>query len=322
MKRIIAIVSFCVLYMAGVMAQEIVSGTVIDKDGYPIPGARVEIVGRSEYAMTDIDGTFRIELPVTARKIVVSYPGYNPIERDIKPDMVVIVGKGWEAMSSGYRGFFDFVGGWGFGGEVNVRAGMNEINDIRHALTFGWSMTHGYQINSHLFAGLGFGFNAEMLYADRVNGTTEEYYGYPDGGMSFYSLDIPVYADLRWDFGLAKKTAPFVDVKIGYQACLAFDKDDSIFESYSYRNNRSSNISVYGEGVGGFFLQPSIGLRTGIGGKCGMNIGLSYNTMVKKKLKAVYEYNDWNDYNNNISETKDLGVSTGGVLMLNIGFDF
>ena len=40
------------------MAQNVVKGTVTDKDGNPIPGVKVEIKGGTESTITDLDGTF------------------------------------------------------------------------------------------------------------------------------------------------------------------------------------------------------------------------------------------------------------------------
>ena len=336
MKRILFILCFCVLGLSSLMAQELVTGTVVDKDDDPVPGARVEIVGRSEYALTDIDGTFRIELPVPATKVQVSYPGYPTIERKIKPDMVIKLGKGWGANAKGYRGFFDFYGGFGFGGKVNVVAGLNEINDIKNYLAFGFSMTHGYQINRHLFVGLGVGMYANALSAIirdpeyDYNNEQQEYVGQTKSReIAMSNITFPFFADVRWDFGLAEKTAPYVGVKLGYQKSI--NPDDysegesyewGIFESYSWNNGSSAELNVFSHDCSGFFFQPSIGMRTTMKGKRGFNIGLSYNVLFRKKLTASYRFSNYNGNSVPIVERKDLGISSGGVLMLNFGFDF
>ncbi len=54
-----------------------VSGTVLDELGEGIPGASVKLKGGSKGAITDIDGSFVIEVPKGA-KLEVSYIGYSP----------------------------------------------------------------------------------------------------------------------------------------------------------------------------------------------------------------------------------------------------
>ena len=316
MKRALIVVCFCILWLSDVMAQEIVTGTVVDSKNEPVPGVRVEIVGRTETTTTDIDGKFRIELPSPAKKIRFSYLGFKPIEKSIKPEMFVKLGHGWGGKTSGYRGFFEFTGGVGFGGKVNVYAGDCSVTDIGNPIVFGWNMTHGYQINRNLFAGLGFGVNAAMLYGTENDGYYHENYS----EHKFYTFNIPIYADVRWDFGLEKKTAPFVDLKLGYMLSFAFDTDDDMF--YSSGNN--SSLYVYDKNTGGFLLMPTIGMRTTIRNKVGFNIGLSYNLMFRKKMNARFESyeTDFNGNYKSYEEVMDLGNSTGGVLMLNFGFDF
>ncbi len=298
----------CAVWAMNLLAQEVVTGTVVDGRNEPVPGVRVEIDGRSEYAITDIDGVFRIELPVTAKKVRVTYPGYKPIVKNIKPDMVVKLGNGWAGRSSGYRGFFDFQMGIGFGGDVNVYAGQNSIEDLHPGFQFGFTTTHGYQINSNLYAGVGFGIMLGTSYGREFDyGTIYTWYE-----TNYVSL--PLYVDLRWDFGLAKKTAPYVGLKLGYKHNIAADEDYSLY--------RSGNLGVIFDTCGQFFLQPSIGMRTRIGNKAGLNLGLSYSIMETRKLRAVYEErtsNNWQDYN--LREV-DLGRSTGGAIMLIVGFDF
>jgi len=318
MKRILFILCLCVLGFSNIMAQEIVTGTVVDKDNVPVPGARVEIVGRAEYAVTDIDGSFRIELPVTAEKLQVSYPGFPTIVRKIKPDIVIKLGKGWGANAKGYRGFFDFYGGFGFGGKVNVVAGDLSVTGIKNFFSMGIGTTHGYQINPHLYVGVGVGLMMNVV-SCYESGYYE--YDYPEG---FYfdlnTVTIPLYADVRWDFGLTQKTAPFVGVKVGYQIGIVPD-DYDIFEAYKGSNSYWNELGVSCGDVNGFLFQPTIGMRTSIGGKRGINIALSYNISLRKKLTARYVHGNYIDYDN-ITEVKELGTSSGGVLMLNFGFDF
>ena len=54
-----------------------VTGTVIDELGEGIPGASVKLVGGSKGAITDIDGSFTIEVP-KGSKLEISFLGYTP----------------------------------------------------------------------------------------------------------------------------------------------------------------------------------------------------------------------------------------------------
>lgn len=317
MKRVAILLLLCAVWAVDLMAQEIVTGTVVDGKNEPVPGVRVEIDGRSEYAMTDIDGTFRIELPVTAKKVRVTYPGFKPIVRNIKPDMVIKLGNGWAGKSSGYRGFFDFLMGVGFGGDVNVQAGILSLEDIHPGIAFGFTTTHGYQVNSNLYVGLGFGVMANSIYGKEV---------YPDYIDNIHDVDVvgfPLFLDLRWDFGLAKKTAPYIGLKAGYKYNVAVDDEYGFLSSYYYGNGASSELELFSKSFGQFFLQPSIGLRTRIGNKAGMNLGLSYNIMETRDFRAVYSFDLYGQYNQIHQHAQlNLGKHTGGVLMFNVGFDF
>ncbi len=68
------------------------------------------------------------------------------------------------------------------------------------AMGFGVSTSHGYQINSHLYAGIGFGlqFHYPLDYEHR-------------GGLNA----MPIFGDFRVDL-LEGKITPFLDVKAGY----------------------------------------------------------------------------------------------------------
>lgn len=70
-------------------AQNIVSGTVTDKDGNPIPGAKVEIVGSTESTITELDGTFHFEVQNPVNKVKVYYAGMQSKVQIAKDGMTV-----------------------------------------------------------------------------------------------------------------------------------------------------------------------------------------------------------------------------------------
>lgn len=58
---------------------EIVSGTVKDETGAPLPGAAILVKGTTNGTITDLEGRFSIDVPSDAI-LVISYLGYNPKE--------------------------------------------------------------------------------------------------------------------------------------------------------------------------------------------------------------------------------------------------
>lgn len=54
-----------------------VSGAVIDKNGNPLPGAKIEATGGAESTVTDADGTFHIEVSRWLKSLTATYPGMS-----------------------------------------------------------------------------------------------------------------------------------------------------------------------------------------------------------------------------------------------------
>ena len=54
-----------------------VSGTITDENGEGVPGATVKIQGGAKGVMTDVDGTFTIDVP-KGSKLNISFLGYTP----------------------------------------------------------------------------------------------------------------------------------------------------------------------------------------------------------------------------------------------------
>lgn len=72
---------FCVVGIT--IAQRTVTGTLMDTDGETLIGANVLAKGSSIGTITDIDGTFIINVPDGVNTLVVSYTGYETKEIDI-----------------------------------------------------------------------------------------------------------------------------------------------------------------------------------------------------------------------------------------------
>lgn len=126
MKKIL---SFLCLLLAGVTslsAQRVVSGTVTDHDGNPIPGAKVEIVGGTESAITELDGTFRIETQETAKKVRVLYAGMQTKTQTIEPGMVIKLSKTnwWNAKPEKYNWLISVQGAFPENGVKNPSFGL------------------------------------------------------------------------------------------------------------------------------------------------------------------------------------------------------
>ncbi|MDE6696128.1 MAG: carboxypeptidase-like regulatory domain-containing protein [Muribaculaceae bacterium] len=88
-----------------IQKKDTVTGTVIDRKKQPLPGAKVEILGQSYSAFTDIDGRFNIKCEPGAKKVLVTYPKARAIKKKIQPDMTVQVGRTWRQVPERYQWF-------------------------------------------------------------------------------------------------------------------------------------------------------------------------------------------------------------------------
>lgn len=61
-----------------------VKGAVIDKNGNPLPGAKVEATGGAESTVTDADGTFSIEVSQWLKSLTATYNGMKKKKMDIR----------------------------------------------------------------------------------------------------------------------------------------------------------------------------------------------------------------------------------------------
>lgn len=86
-RLMLAVLLLCGTIIAS--AQTTINGTVTDKSGNPIPGAKVEVPGTEESVLTDLDGTFSLSVSSSPKVVNVYYVGMLPKEQEITPDMLV-----------------------------------------------------------------------------------------------------------------------------------------------------------------------------------------------------------------------------------------
>lgn len=84
------------LLLVGVIAasaQTTINGTVTDKSGNPIPGAKVEIPETNESVLTDLDGTFSLSTSSSPTVVNVYYVGMQLKKQKIASDMHIKLSK-------------------------------------------------------------------------------------------------------------------------------------------------------------------------------------------------------------------------------------
>ena len=79
MNKIAISIVFVFMSIISAAGQETVKGKIIDKDGMPIPGARVSVKGGEESVLSEFDGSFTVSLDGNrpSGKLIVDYIGYN-----------------------------------------------------------------------------------------------------------------------------------------------------------------------------------------------------------------------------------------------------
>lgn len=136
MKKLLSIFALLLAGIACVSAQNVVNGTVTDRDGNPIPGAKVEIVGSTESVITELDGTFRLETQSPAKKVQVYYAGMQSKVQTVKPDMVIKLSKAtwWNAQPEKYSWLINVQGAFPESGMKNPAFGLM----LGRVKTLGW----------------------------------------------------------------------------------------------------------------------------------------------------------------------------------------
>lgn len=94
MKKLIAMLVTVICTVPMIVAQESVSGVVVDKKGNPLPGVRIEVPGSSDWTVSDLDGTFTITPPFGSKKVQATYAGMNSRKVKLKDGMRIKMKEG------------------------------------------------------------------------------------------------------------------------------------------------------------------------------------------------------------------------------------
>lgn len=63
--------------------QRTISGKISDSDNLPLIGASIHVKGTTLGTITDYDGTFKLDLPINTKKIIISYTGFETQEIEL-----------------------------------------------------------------------------------------------------------------------------------------------------------------------------------------------------------------------------------------------
>lgn len=100
MKKLSLVVGLLLCGLASLLAQRTITGTVVDDRGDALIGATVLVKGTSTGTVTDIDGTYSINISNDDKVLVFSYTGYETIEQPIgvsnKLDLTMYAGVTFE----------------------------------------------------------------------------------------------------------------------------------------------------------------------------------------------------------------------------------
>ncbi|MCB9080319.1 MAG: SusC/RagA family TonB-linked outer membrane protein [Lewinellaceae bacterium] len=91
MKKHLLALSLVFFAAIGVYAQRTISGTVTDESGEPLIGASVLVKGTTTGTVTDLDGTYSLNVPANATVLLFSYTGYENKEVTLGASNVIDV---------------------------------------------------------------------------------------------------------------------------------------------------------------------------------------------------------------------------------------
>lgn len=120
MKKLLSLLTLCLLGTGLMLAQKNVSGVVVDEKGEPIIGASIQVEGTSVGTITDYDGEFALSVPEDATTIIVSYVGMASQTVAITPNMRITMKDNSEQLEEVVVTGYGVVSKGSFGGSAQA----------------------------------------------------------------------------------------------------------------------------------------------------------------------------------------------------------
>lgn len=202
MKHLLTAMIFAISCIFTIQAQNYVQGKVVDKDGNPVLGAKV-YSDEGETAVSDFDGSFRLETKNPAKNVYVEYVGMGKKKARVKSSEDIILQFGDGGSNSAY-----------YQGELNFGYSYGPLFKD-HKISF--ETVQGARINKYFFAGLGFGVHS---FVGENNPQYQDYYNGYGSILHDYDfvdkLALSFSADLRAYWPVSDKFQPYVGIDLGY----------------------------------------------------------------------------------------------------------
>ncbi len=91
MKQKLLLILACVALLPGIAMALTVKGLVVDETGEPVAGATIRCEGSQSGTATDLDGQFTLDVPETAKNLIVSFVGMITQNVAVKPQVRVVL---------------------------------------------------------------------------------------------------------------------------------------------------------------------------------------------------------------------------------------
>ena len=90
MRKLFSLVVVLLAFMASVMAQSVIKGTVVDTNGDPVIGAAIAEDGTANGTISDFNGQFTIGV-TNGASLTISYVGYKTVTVKAQNGMRVVM---------------------------------------------------------------------------------------------------------------------------------------------------------------------------------------------------------------------------------------
>ena len=133
MNKVLLLSVALAFFSTSMTAQSVITGTVTDTQGVPMPGAKVQVKGTDEKVLTNMDGTFSIASEQSNPKLRVEYVGWKSVTVNGMDGMNIQMG------TSKLTKYHWFAG-------VNVAIPEFKLNTLSPGVMFGCVKDYGWYV--------------------------------------------------------------------------------------------------------------------------------------------------------------------------------